>query len=129
MEIFNILFLVFVLSTFVKQTNDDAFSLRSMNVMKGIAIVGVFVGHTSKEFLGFALYKLFCYIGLFSVSIFFFVSGYGLMYGMLNKKAYHKGFLKKRILPIGICYILTCNGQQMGSQGCFLAKSYLLEVL
>lgn len=127
MELFNLLFLLLVLLTFSRQKNNDAFGLRTMNVVKGIAIMGVFVGHASKEFLGVALYKLLCYVGLFSVSVFFFVSGYGLMYGAIHKKDYRKGFLSKRIFPIVICYFVTCALQWITDGfSCFSLKEVLL---
>lgn len=108
MEIFNLLFVVLLCSSFVRQTNGEAFSLRTMNAIKGMAILGVFVGHASKEFLGVALYKLLCPIGACSVAVFFFVSGYGLMYGTLYKKDYRNGFIGKRVLPIVGCYLIVC---------------------
>ena len=108
MEILNILFVLLLFMTFRKREKGDAFSLQSMNVLKGIAIAGVFIGHTSKEFLGIFLYKFLCYIGLWSVAIFFFVSGYGLMYMASRKPDYRKGYLKRRLLPIWICYLIVC---------------------
>lgn len=38
----------------------------------------------------------------------FFISGYGLMSAYLHKKNYKDGFLKKRCLPLMICYVLAC---------------------
>lgn len=109
MEIFNICFLLLVLLTFKRETNKDLFSLRTCNILKGIAILGVFVGHCSKEFHGIALYKLFCSLGAFSVAVFFFISGYGLMIGLQKRgKDYHKGYLRKRIIPILKTYALAC---------------------
>lgn len=108
MEIFNIIFLLLILLTFSRKKNNDFLSLQTCNVLKGISILAVFVGHTSKVFTGLFLYKCFCSIGLFAVSIFFFISGYGLMYGYLHKEDYRKGYLKKRILPLLICYALAC---------------------
>lgn len=108
MEILNILFIILLVLTFSKRENGNPFSLQSMNVLKGIAIAGVFIGHASKEFLGVFLYKFLCYIGLWSVAIFFFVSGYGLMYMASRKPDYRKGYLKKRFLPILICYLIVC---------------------
>lgn len=78
------------------------------NVLKGISILAVFIGHTSKVFTGLFLYKFYCSIGLFAVSVFFFISGYGLMSAYLHKKNYKDGFLKKRCLPLMICYVLAC---------------------
>lgn len=108
MEFFNLIFFLFLVSTFSKGEKNDALSIRNVNVLKGISIVGVFVEHCSKEFTGLFLYKFFCSLGLFSVAIFFFVSGYGLMYGLKHKNHYEKGFVRHRILPIVVCYLLVC---------------------
>lgn len=108
MEVFNLLFIIFVARTYTVRANDDVLSVNNINIIKGIAILGVFVGHCSKEFTGLLLYKIFCSIGLFSVAIFFFVSGYGLMYGLMHKNHYEKGYVRHRILPIVVCYLLVC---------------------
>lgn len=108
MELFNILFTMVVVFTFCKCKNNDALSLQTCNVLKGISILAVFIEHTSKVFTGLFLYKFYCSIGLFAVSVFFFISGYGLMYAYINKENYRNGFLKKRVLPLLICYVLAC---------------------
>lgn len=107
MEIFNLLFLLLLLLTFRRKSNNKELSLQTCNVLKGIAILGVFVGHYSKEFHGLVLYKLFCSLGLFSVSLFFFISGYGLMQGVMHKADYQKSFLRKRVLPIILTYTIV----------------------
>lgn len=125
MELFNICFLLLVLLTFKRETNKDLFSLRTCNILKGIAILGVFVGHCSKEFHGIALYKLFCSLGAFSVAVFFFISGYGLMVGLQKRgKDYHKGYLRKRIIPILTTYALACMIQWV-----CIGKWYWYDVL
>lgn len=108
MEFFNIFFTFALVVTFCKCKNNNALSLQTCNVLKGISILAVFIGHTSKVFTGLFLYKFYCSIGLFAVSVFFFISGYGLMYAYLHKKNYKDGFLKKRCLPLMICYVLAC---------------------
>ena len=55
MEIFNILFTIVVIFTFCKCKNNDALSLQTCNVLKGISILAVFVGHTSKVFTGYSI--------------------------------------------------------------------------
>lgn len=50
MEIFNIFFTFALVVTFCKCKNKDALSLQTCNVLKGISILAVFIGHTSKVF-------------------------------------------------------------------------------
>ena len=108
MEIFNLIFTILLFFSFKKSKNEDFISLKTCNVLKGICILAVFIGHTSKIFKGIFLYKFYCSIGLFAVSLFFFISGYGLMYGYLRKENYQEYFFKKRIFPVLICYTLAC---------------------
>lgn len=126
MELFNILFLLLVVLTFCRKKNTEFLNLQTCNVLKGISILAVFVGHTSKVFTGLFLYKFFCSIGLFAVSIFFFVSGYGLMYGLLHKPHYRMGYLKKRILPLLICYALACVMQYALNGSSYLSLKNVL---
>lgn len=44
------------------------------------------------------------YIGFILVAVFFFISGYGLSYGVQYKHDYLKGFLRKRLLPVLVPY-------------------------
>lgn len=44
------------------------------------------------------------YIGFILVAVFFFISGYGLSYGMRNKQNYLEGFFRKRLFPVLIPY-------------------------
>ncbi|MBO6166512.1 MAG: acyltransferase family protein [Eubacterium sp.] len=66
--------------------------------------------------------------GYLFVAFFFFCSGYGLMKSSLGKEDYHKGFLKKRFLPLIITFIVTDSAFQFariakGVQG-FPANTY-----
>ena len=66
--------------------------------------------------------------GYLFVAFFFFCSGYGLMKSLLGKEDYHKGFLKKRFLPLVITFIATDSAFQFariskGVQG-FPANTY-----
>jgi pimeloyl-ACP methyl ester carboxylesterase/membrane-bound acyltransferase YfiQ involved in biofilm formation len=45
--------------------------------------------------------------GYLFVAFFFFCSGFGLMMSASGKEDYHKGFLKKRFLPLIITFIVT----------------------
>ena len=109
MEIFNIIFTILIVCTFGLQRNSEGLSLQTCNVLKGMSILAVFVGHTSKLFTGFVLYKLYCSIGLFAVSLFFFISGYGLMYGYMHKENCTAGFARKRIVPILVAYLIAVS--------------------
>ena len=58
------------------------------------------------------------YIGFVLVAVFFFISGYGLSYGMRNKQNYLEGFFRKRLLPVLVPYwivntinIIFCFGK------------------
>lgn len=44
------------------------------------------------------------YIGFILVAVFFFISGYGLSYGVQYKHNYLKGFFRKRLLPVLVPY-------------------------
>ena len=110
-------FLVFMLiiaafwgSSFAYPEKEKAESLlleqKNTDRLKGILALIVMEGHIVKfgDFPGlFFLDKA----GVLMVGIFFFLSGYGVMYGMEHKSNYLQGFLGKRILSVLIpCYLL-----------------------
>ncbi|MBQ2896811.1 MAG: acyltransferase [Clostridia bacterium] len=86
--------------------NDEYLSLENTNALRGMCALIVTMQHITAyhhdEWTSF-----FMYIGFLSTSIFFFLSGYGLMYSTVNKKRYLKNFLKKRLMTILIPYLFA----------------------
>lgn len=84
---------------------EDAFSLQNTLPIRGFAAIAVYLCHLGIE----PFYKYYFYL----VSIFFFFSGYGLIYNFKHKKNYLKGFLNKRIfsimIPLWIATIVALN--------------------
>ena len=79
-----------------KNINMDYLSINKTNTIRGLCAILVLGNHI------FPLYKN---VGYIAVSIFFFLSGYGLMWGLKNKKNYLNGFLKRRLIKILLPYI------------------------
>ncbi len=80
--------------------NTNYLSRENTNNLKGIAAILILLHHIS---IFTDVYKWLYgmrYIGFILVSVFFFSSGYGLMYGLNNKKDYLSGFFRKRIFPV-----------------------------
>ena len=96
---------------------DDYFSVSQTLSIKGMCAVFILLSHICMYLADtyFTLYA-FKYMGAIMVAGFFFVSGYGLQYGLMNKSDYLKGFFSKRMLSIAvpfyiinIFYIVTNN--------------------
>ena len=81
---------------FKRDLYKEALSLDNTLVVRGFAAISVVLCHTG--------IPVFYRHGYLFVAIFYFFSGYGLMYGILKKKDYLKGFLKKRFLSLMIPY-------------------------
>lgn len=79
---------------------DDYLSKDNTNSLKGIAAIFILLHHISQYIELFSGLIFMRYIGFILVSVFFFSSGYGLMYGLNNKKDYLQGFFSRRILPV-----------------------------
>lgn len=86
----------------------DYLSLPQTAALKGILAICVLLCHTipaSKVFYGNILSPLIGSLGYLSVSVFFFLSGYGIMTQYsIKKEKYLHSFLKRRVLSI---YLLT----------------------
>ncbi len=83
----------------------DSFSIGQTRALKGIFAIVVMFHHLYGVLLpSFLSVKYFRDVGFLMVGGFFLISGYGLMYGVKNKKNYLKGFFCKRILAIVIPY-------------------------
>ncbi len=84
-------------------------SKESTKCMKGIFAIFVLVHHLyqySGFFRGTYLGEIFQAMGYLSVGMFFFFTGYGLMFSTRNKKNYMNDFLSKRFLPLYAFYVV-----------------------
>lgn len=85
--------------------------------LKGICALLILMHHLNQRTLvlaGTFVGEMFDLLGFLAVSVFFFYSGYGLMYSVNSKgEGYLGGFLKKRVLPIYVIYLfltlLSCG--------------------
>lgn len=72
----------------------------NMNKQKGIACIMVVVGHLTAQIGADGILAFVANIGYLAVGIFFFWSGYGLSFSLINKENYLSGFLVKRFIPV-----------------------------
>ena len=98
--------------------NDDYLSLEITKSEKGIAAILILIHHLSQRVKLSEPFLILGYIGFILVAVFFFISGYGLSYGMRNKQNYLDDFFRKRLLPVLIPYwivntinIIFCFGK------------------
>lgn len=85
----------------------DYLSADSGKSLRGILALGVVFHHLSQANLGGGLLPLFSKIGYLLVSVFFFLSGYGLMKQHMAREDYRRRFLRKRLPAILIPYLLA----------------------
>lgn len=99
-------FLVLILLSIKKRPAKDSNYLSKDTTVaeKGIAAVAIVFHHVSQMIDLPKYFVILDYIGFIMVAVFFFISGYGLAYGLENKKGYLNNFFKKRILSILIPY-------------------------
>lgn len=98
--VFLIIGIALLLPLSVHERENSCLDKTNMNVLKGIACVLVIISHISLQLGGKGILTLTSSVGYLAVGVFFFSSGYGLMYSFINKGNYLKGFIKKRILKI-----------------------------
>lgn len=86
--------------------NTEYLSTDSTKAIKGIAAVLIVFHHIAKDIVINGSLIFMRYIGIIMVAIFYFVSGYGLMYNLKNCSNYLDSFLRKRLLNLMIPYWL-----------------------
>lgn len=74
---------------------------KSMEI-KGWLAVFVVLHHISQQVSSFWIVDIFESLGRYIVAMFFFMSGYGLLESFKKRKNYLDGFLKDRLIKIGI---------------------------
>ncbi len=86
----------------------DYLSVERTNILRGIMALDVVLFHFSLEYLNVNIKLLSVCQGDDAVKVFFFLSGYGLMYQYMNKgKSYLDGFFTKRFAKILVPFIVA----------------------
>ncbi len=83
-----------------------------MMAMRTFACLSIILHHLTQRItnygaIGKGPITLYNHIGFLFTAVFFFSSGYGLMYSYLNKKNYLDGFLRKRLSAVLVPFILV----------------------
>ena len=98
---------------------DDYLSLETGKSLRGLCTLAILLHHLALQQPSGFLFVWFQHVGYLSVSVFFFLSGYGLMRSHMTREAYSTHFLRRRIPKILVPYILltavywgfhACNG-------------------
>ena len=89
--------------------NEKYLSLNGTLPLRGLMAVLIVLHHLAAYYTQISFLTPFQHIGYIIVAMFFFLSGYGLFYGVKNKNNYMHHFLLKRLPSIIIpYYIITC---------------------
>lgn len=80
--------------------NDCYLSISTTRCEKGLAAILIILHHLSQRIIIYSCFQIMNYIGFILVAIFFFISGYGLAYGVEKKTSYLNSFFLKRFLPV-----------------------------
>jgi len=106
----DLLILIFILyllfNTKFVSFNDEYLSIDRCQTLKGVSAIFVIIHHLSQGFnSNNLLFHFFADCGYLFVSIFFFLSGYGVQKQNILKTNYKKNFLSKRVVTILIPYL------------------------
>ena len=119
----NYLLLVFPLLTFILiffgakispkgEFSSDYLKWDQMMALRTLACLSIILHHLTQRITNYGgIYKgpvtLYNYIGFLCTAVFFFSSGYGLMFSYLNKHDYLEGFLRKRLVSVLVPFFLV----------------------
>lgn len=120
------IFILLIISIFVylSPDNNDYLGVKSTTGLKGFLALGIVLHHLSQWVTTGEGFSNFGYMGTYIVSIFFFLSGYGLYVQNERKENYLDNFLVKRLSKILIPFIFisaiyliyrTINGQELSN--------------
>ncbi len=90
----------------------DYLNLKQSKQIQALACIGIMIHHVTQQITSYGNnpkgpITVFSYIGFMFTALFFFFSGYGLLYSFLLKKDYLDGFLKKRLPSVLIPFWIT----------------------
>lgn len=75
--------------------------------LRGILSLGILFHHLGQKGMGCILLPLFSKVGFLLVSVFFFLSGFGLMKQHMAREDYRRQFLRRRMPTILIPYLVS----------------------
>ena len=83
-----------------------------MMALRTVACLSIILHHLTQRITNYGWINkgpitLYNYIGFLCTAVFFFSSGYGLLYSYLNKNSYLEGFLRKRFSSILVPFFLV----------------------
>ena len=84
----------------------DYLSMETTRVLKGIFALLILIHHLAFNVTGSTPLWLLHNVGFIAVSVFFFISGYGMTKQFLQNPTYKQGFLKKRFAAVLIPYLM-----------------------
>ena len=122
MDIFILLLIVVLIS--LLPVNNNYLNVKSTNGLKGFLALGIVFHHLSQWVTTGEEFSNFGYMGTYIVSVFFFLSGYGLYVQNEKKENYLDSFLVKRLFKILIPFIFISsiyliyrkiNGQELSN--------------
>lgn len=120
------IFILLIISIFVYllPVNNDYLGVKSTTGLKGFLALGIVFHHLSQWITTGEEFSNFGYMGTYIVSVFFFLSGYGLYVQNEKKENYLDSFLVKRLFKILIPFIFISsiyliyrkiNGQELSN--------------
>ena len=120
MDIFILLLIITLI--YLLPVNNDYLGVNSTNGLKGLLALGIVFHHLSQWVTTGTEFVNFKYMGTYIVSVFFFISGYGLYVQNNRKEDYLDNFLSKRLskiltpfIAISSIYLIyrSINGQAL----------------
>lgn len=109
MDILLLLFIFFILCSTrwykIGNFNEGYLSMDNCGRLRGMMAITIILHHISEKTSGAVLFPQLVHVGYMIVAIFFFLSGYGLMFQYMKKGVgYLQGFWKSRVLYLLLVY-------------------------
>lgn len=99
-----VILLILIFLSLRKNDQEDFLNTKNANQLRGIFALLIIIFHIAKD--DDLIFPIFDYFAITVVAAFFFISGFGLMKGYINKPNYHVGYLQKRFVKVLLPYII-----------------------
>ena len=92
---------------------EDHLSSRSCLSARGFFAVTVIMHHIAQYTSAGLLFHRFEYLGNMPVSVFFFISGYGLMKRLASDASYGRSILRRRLPKVAVPFLLAAAAYKL----------------
>lgn len=123
------LFITILVSVYKGSKTNNSFDVKNVLPLRGILAISIIAVHLNHKLHDMSFMSSFVSWGVYIVSIFFFVTGYGLTRAYIEKDAYLDDFINKRVKKVLFPYLFCVFFYQLYQYSQYHSFNYFVHII